>query len=212
MLRVNEIFHSIQGESTWAGAPCVFVRLTGCNLRCRWCDSAFAFYEGTDRTVEEVVREVDRFGCGLVEVTGGEPLLQADVHELLGRLVDRGFRVLLETSGSLPIEGVPDGVARIVDVKCPASGEVDRNRWENLDRLRAGDELKFVIADRADYLWAREQVAQRSLTRRCPVLFSAVHDVLDPASLAAWILEDRLDVRIQIQVHKVLWPGILRGV
>ena len=212
MLRVNEIFHSIQGESTWAGAPCVFVRLTGCNLRCSWCDSAFAFYEGTDRTVEEVVREVDRFGCGLVEVTGGEPLLQADVHELLGRLVDRGFRVLLETSGSLPIEGVPDGVARIVDVKCPASGEVDRNRWENLDRLRAGDELKFVIADRADYLWAREQVAQRALTRRCPVLFSAVHELLDPASLAAWILEDRLDVRIQIQVHKVLWPGILRGV
>jgi 7-carboxy-7-deazaguanine synthase len=212
MLRVNEIFHSIQGESTWAGTPCVFVRLTGCNLRCSWCDSAFAFYEGVDRNLDDVLAEVERFGCRLVEVTGGEPLLQADVPELLRRLVARGHRVLLETSGSLPIDAVPEGVARIVDVKCPASGEADRNRWENLDRLRAGDELKFVIADRDDYVWAREQVARRSLARTCPVLFSAVHDALDPATLAAWILEDRLDVRIQVQVHKVLWPGVLRGV
>lgn len=212
MVRVNEIFHSIQGESTWAGTPCVFVRLTGCNLRCTWCDSAFAFYEGTDRTVDDVIAEVERFGCRLVEVTGGEPLLQPEVHDLLRALIERGHAVLLETSGSLPIDDVPEGVARIVDVKCPGSGEADRNRWANLDRLRAGDELKFVIADREDYLWARDQVVRRSLSRRCPVLFSAVHAALEPATLAAWVLEDRLDVRMQIQVHKVLWPGALRGV
>jgi 7-carboxy-7-deazaguanine synthase len=212
MLKINEIFHSIQGESTRAGRPCVFVRLTGCNLRCSWCDSAFAFHEGDARAVEDVVAEVEQYGCRLVEVTGGEPLLQAQVHDLLRALLDRGHEVLLETSGSLPIEDVPVGVGRIVDVKCPASGEAGQNRWENLDHLRPGDELKFVIADREDYLWARDQVLQRSLDRRCPVLFSSVHDLLEPARLAAWILDDRLDVRLQLQVHKVLWPGVLRGV
>jgi 7-carboxy-7-deazaguanine synthase len=212
MLRVNEIFHSIQGESTWAGTPCVFVRLTGCPLRCTWCDSAFAFHEGTDRSVDEVVAEVERFGCPVVEVTGGEPLAQPEAHELLRRLLERGFRVLLETSGALPIDAVPEGVCRIVDVKCPGSGEVERNLWSNLGHLRPGDELKFVIADRADYEWARDLVRSRDMAAGRPVLFSAVHERLDPAALARWILDDRLSVRMQIQMHKVLWPGVLRGV
>lgn len=188
------------------------MRLTGCPLRCSWCDSAFAFHEGVDRTVDEVVEEVARFGCTVVEVTGGEPLLQPEAPELLRRLVARGFRVLLETSGALPIDGVPEGVARIVDVKCPGSGEAGRNLWQNLDRLRPGDEIKFVLADRRDYEWAREVVESRGLATGVPVLFSPVQDRLDPASLAGWILQDRLPVRMQIQMHKILWPGVLRGV
>jgi 7-carboxy-7-deazaguanine synthase len=209
---VNEIFHSIQGESTWAGVPCVFVRLTGCPLRCTWCDSAFAFHDGVDRTVDEIVAEVGRFGCRTVEVTGGEPLLQPETPELLRRLLEGGYRVLLETSGALPIDVVPDGVCRIVDVKCPGSGEADRNLGSNLEGLRPGDEVKFVIADREDYVWSRDVVESRRLAERVPVLFSAVHDRLEPATLARWILEDRLAVRLQLQLHKALWPGVLRGV
>jgi 7-carboxy-7-deazaguanine synthase len=212
VLQVNEIFHSIQGESTHAGRPCVFVRLAGCNLRCEWCDTAYAFHEGTPMTVEEVVRRVAAFGCPLVELTGGEPLLQPDAIPLLRALLATGVEVLLETSGSLPIDGVPEGVARIVDVKCPGSGESAKNLWENLDALRPGDELKFVIRDRDDYDWAVERVRARRLDLRCPILFSPVEDVLDPARLAAWILEDRLPARLQVQLHKVLWPDVLRGV
>ncbi len=212
MLRVNEIFCSIQGESTHAGLPCAFVRLTGCNLRCRWCDTAYAFHEGRAMTVAEVVAEVARLGCPLVEVTGGEPLLQEDAIPLLRDLLSLGRRVLLETGGSLPIETVPQGVARIVDVKCPASGEAERNRWENLDDLRPGDELKFVIADRGDYVWAARQVRDRDLASRCPVLFSPVHGELHPGELARWVLEDRAPVRVQVQLHKILWPGVSRGV
>jgi len=151
MLRVSEIFRSIQGESTHAGCPCIFVRLAGCNLRCRWCDTAYAFGGGREMTVAEVVAEVERYPCPLVEVTGGEPLLQPDAIPLMRELLRRGRRVLLETGGSLPIEGVPDGVLRIVDVKCPGSGETASNRWENLESLRPGDEVKFVIAGRDDY-------------------------------------------------------------
>lgn len=212
MLRVNEIFFSLQGESTFAGEPCVFVRLTGCPLRCRWCDSAFAFYEGVDRTVDDVLAEVRRFACRTVEVTGGEPLAQPDALALLERLVAEGYTVLLETSGALPIDRVPDGVRKIVDVKCPGSGEAEANRWENLDRLTPRDELKFVLAGREDYLWAARVVRERGLGSTCPVLFSPVQDALMPARLAEWILEDRLPVRFQLQLHKVLWPGVLRGV
>jgi len=212
VLRVNEIFHSIQGESGHAGLPCVFVRLTGCNLRCRWCDTEYAFHEGQELSVAEVLAEVDRHGCPLVEITGGEPLLQEDAPELMARLLERGHQVLLETGGSLPIESVPDGVVRIVDIKCPASGEVERNRWENVDHLKATDELKFVIADRTDYEWAARQIRERDLTRRCAVLFSPVHDELDPGELAGWVLADRLPVRVQVQLHKILWPGVTRGV
>src|SRR5262245_61028870 len=154
VLRVNEIFHSIQGESTHAGRPCVFVRLTGCNLRCVWCDTAYAFHEGNALSVDDVLQRVASYDCGLVELTGGEPLLQAEAIPLMRALLDRGYEVLLETGGSLPIEAVPEGVRRIVDVKCPGSGESHRNRWENLDVLRPGDELKFVIANREDFDWA----------------------------------------------------------
>ncbi len=212
VLRVTEIFHSIQGESTHAGRPCVFVRLTGCNLRCVWCDSAYAFHGGSSMTVREVVERVRDYGCEWVEITGGEPLLQHDVYELMQALVNERFSVLLETGGSLPIDRVPVGVRRIVDVKCPGSGEVERNHWENLDQLRDGDELKFVLASRDDYEWAARQVRDRTLDRRSPVLFSPVHGTLDPGEMARWVLEDRLPVRVQLQLHKMLWPGVEKGV
>jgi 7-carboxy-7-deazaguanine synthase len=212
VLRVNEIFHSIQGESTWAGEPCVFVRLTGCNLRCAWCDTAYAFHEGRDFTVEQVVERVRAYGCKLVELTGGEPLLQRESVPLMQALLGAGHTVLLETGGSLPIEQVPRGVRRIVDVKCPASGESEHNRWENLAHLEHEDELKFVLADREDYTWAARQIRERELSGRCPILFSPVHGRLDPGQVARWVLDDRLPVRVQIQLHKVLWPQVSRGV
>jgi 7-carboxy-7-deazaguanine synthase len=212
VLRVNEIFHSIQGESTLAGRPCVFVRLTGCNLRCVWCDTAYAFHEGAAFTVDQVVERVAAFACDLVEVTGGEPLLQAEAIDLMRALLARGHEVLLETGGSLSIEPVPEGVRRIVDLKCPASGESDRTRWENMDALRPGDELKFVIADRADYEWAKGVLRTRGLHEKATVLFSAVHDRLLGGDLARWVLDDGLPVRMQVQMHKVFWPRATRGV
>jgi 7-carboxy-7-deazaguanine synthase len=212
VLRVNEIFHSIQGESTHAGRPCVFVRLTGCNLRCAWCDTAYAFHEGSAWTVDAVVDRVGIYGCPLVEVTGGEPLLQPEAIDLMRALLARGYDVLLETGGSLPIEHVPEGVRRIVDIKCPGSGESDRNRWENLAALRPGDELKFVIADRADYDWAAGTLVSRALHEKAPVLFSAVQETMLAGELALWVLHDRLPVRVQLQMHKILWPDAVRGV
>ena len=212
MLRVNEIFHSIQGESTYAGRPCVFVRLTGCNLRCVWCDTAYAFHDGGAWTVDEVVDRVGTYDCTLVEVTGGEPLLQSEAIDLLRALLARGHEVLLETGGSLPIENVPEGVRRIVDVKCPGSGESDRNRWENLDALRPGDELKFVIADRVDYDGAAGVLRSRALHEKATVLFSAVQERLPAGELARWVLDDGLPVRLQLQIHKILWPAAARGV
>ncbi len=211
VLRITEIFHSIQGESSHAGRPCVFVRLTGCNLRCVWCDTAYAFHGGKPMSVAEVLDRVREYGCPWVEITGGEPLLQEDVYPLMQALVDDDFSVLLETGGSLPIDRVPNGVRRIVDVKCPGSGEVDRNHWPNLEYLREGDELKFVLADRADYDWAANQVRDRKLGRHV-ILFSPVHEALDPGEMARWVLEDRLPVRVQLQLHKLLWPGVEQGV
>ncbi|MFP3940965.1 MAG: 7-carboxy-7-deazaguanine synthase QueE [Acidobacteriota bacterium] len=210
-LRVTEIFHSIQGESTFAGRPCVFVRLTGCQMRCRWCDTEYAFHGGAWRSREEVLDEVAAFECPLVEVTGGEPLLQPGTPALLAALCDRGHEVLLETGGGLDIGGLDPRVRRIVDVKCPGSGEAQNNRWENLDLLRPTDEVKLVVADEKDYLWARRVVEEYELARRCPVLLSPVAGELEPRCLAEWILRDRLPVRFQIQVHKVLWgdrPGV----
>jgi 7-carboxy-7-deazaguanine synthase len=211
VLRVNEIFHSIQGESTHAGRPCVFVRLTGCNLRCVWCDTAYAFHEGGAMTIDEVVGRVAAFDCPLVELTGGEPLLQPEAIDLMRALIERGHEVLLETGGSLPIEQVPEGVLRIVDLKCPGSGESERNRWENLEALRPGDELKFVIANRTDYDWAAGVLRSRALHERATVLFSAVHEHLPSGELARWVLADGLPVRVQVQMHKVLWPTEVRG-
>ena len=213
MLTVNEIFHSIQGESTFAGEPCVFVRLTACDLRCSWCDTPYAFHEGRKMSIDDVLAEVDRYDCPLVEVTGGEPLLQAEAIPLMSRLLDRGKTVLLETGGHRSIADVPAGVHRIVDVKCPGSLEADRMDWANLARLNATDEVKFVIKDRIDYEYARDIVLREVLAERvAAVLFSPVHGVLESRALAEWILADRLPVRLQLQAHKYIWSPETRGV
>jgi 7-carboxy-7-deazaguanine synthase len=211
-LLINEIFYSIQGESTFAGLPCVLVRTTGCQMRCRWCDSPYSFYQGRWMTLEEVLDEVRRFGCPLVELTGGEPLLQPAVHSLMTRLCDAGYDVLLETGGGLDIAPVDSRVRRIVDVKCPGSGEAEHNHWPNLERLRPTDQLKFVLSGRGDYEWARDLLVERGLASRCPVLFSPVHGELDLLALAGWVLEDRLPVRVQVQLHKLIWGSDARGV
>lgn len=211
-LKVNEIFCSIQGESTHAGRPCVFVRLTYCNLRCTYCDTAYAFFEGEERSLDEVVAAVAAWGIKLVEVTGGEPLIQRETTELLRRLLAAGHEVLLETSGAWPVGTVPDGVRIIMDLKTPGSGMVGRNRWENLDQLDAEDEIKFVVCDRADYEWARGVVGEHDLTARHAVLFSPAFDRLEPRELAEWILADRLPVRMQLQLHKLIWSPSARGV
>jgi 7-carboxy-7-deazaguanine synthase len=213
MLTIHEIFHSIQGESTHAGRPCVFVRLTACDLRCSWCDTPYAFTGGQKMSVDEVIARVEASGCRLVEVTGGEPLLQPDVYPLMERLLASGFEVLLETGGHLDVGQVPAGVIRIIDVKCPASGESAKNHWPNLDQLWPSDEVKFVIQDRADYEFARDAVATHAIEGRCrAVHFSPVHGLLDPKDLAAWILADRLTVRLQLQAHKYIWGADVRGV
>ena len=213
MLTVNEIFYSIQGESTRAGEPCVFVRLTACDLRCSWCDTPYAFHEGRKMTVDEVVAAVNRHDCPLVEITGGEPLLQEDVYPLMDRLLADGRRVMLETGGYRPIDRVPAGVAKIVDVKCPGSGEADRNHWANLDVLAPADEVKFVVKDRADYEFARAVIAERGLAAKArAILMSPVHGVLDPRTLSEWMLADRLPARLQLQLHKYIWSPTTRGV
>lgn len=211
-LIVNEIFLSLQGEGTRAGRPCTLVRLTGCNLRCRWCDSAYALQEGTRMTVEEILVRVEQLGCKLVELTGGEPLLQETSLTLLRRLCQAGYEVLLETSGERDISAVGSPVVRIVDVKCPSSGESGRVRWENLRQLRPSDEVKFVVADRADYDFASDAIRKYELPAQCTVLLGAVAGQLEPAQLAEWILADKLDVRLQVQLHKILWPHATRGV
>ncbi len=211
-LRVNEIFHSIQGEGTRAGVPCVFVRLTGCHLRCTYCDSEYAFYEGGWMTLDQVVERVRSYDCPTVEITGGEPLLQPAVYPLMSRLADQFQTVMLETSGAVRIDRVDPRVVRIVDFKCPSSGESARNCWDNAGLLRARDEVKFVIGDRVDYEWSRSMVAEHRLTAVCPVLFSPVFEGLEPVELASWILEDRLNVRMQLQLHKFIWSPAARGV
>jgi 7-carboxy-7-deazaguanine synthase len=212
MLTVNEIFHSIQGESTRAGAPCVFVRLTGCDLRCTWCDTPYAFHEGRKMSIDDVVKAVDEYGCPLVEITGGEPLLQDEVYPLMERLLESGHTVMLETGGHRPIDRVPAAVIKVIDVKCPGSGESDKNDWHNLDRLTPHDEVKFVIADRADYEFARDVVSRRLASKAGAILFSPVHGTLDPQVLSEWVLADRLAVRVQLQLHKFIWHPSTRGV
>jgi len=213
MLTVNEIFHSIQGESTHAGQLCVFVRLTACDLRCTWCDTPYAFHEGRKMSVDEVVAAVESFGSPLVEITGGEPLLQDDVYPLMDRLLAAGRTVMLETGGHRPTTRVPASVLKIVDVKCPASGESSRNDWSNLERLERHDEVKFVVQDRGDYEFARDVIARYDLPSRvAAVLLSPVHGVLDPKSLSEWMLSDRLPARLQLQLHKYIWSPTTRGV
>jgi 7-carboxy-7-deazaguanine synthase len=211
-LVINEIFHSIQGESTYAGRPCVFVRLTACDLRCSYCDTEYAFYEGQKRTVDSVLHEVSKYPqTSIVEITGGEPLLQANVHDLMQRLLDEGRTVLIETSGAHEIASCDPRVIRIVDFKCPSSGEMHRNRWENVGHLKSSDEVKFVIGDRFDFDWSEQMVREFRIDERCTVLFSPVWQKLPNAQLAQWVRDSKLSIRFQLQLHKILW-GLTRGV
>jgi 7-carboxy-7-deazaguanine synthase len=209
-LRITEIFHSLQGETSRMGLPTVFVRLTGCPLRCGYCDTVYAFHGGATLTLEQILVEVARHETRYVTVTGGEPLAQKNCLPLLSALAERGYSVSLETSGALDVSKVDPRVSRIVDIKTPGSGEVTRNRWENLEYLNSRDEIKFVLCGEQDYIWAKHVLSDRRLALVCPVLFSPAYGQLEPAALAEWILRDRLPVRMQIQLHKVLWgdePG-----
>jgi len=213
LITVNEIFYSVQGESSYAGRPCVFIRLTACDLRCSWCDTAYAFHEGSKRPLESVLATVDEYDCGLVEVTGGEPLLQEGVYPLMRGLLERGKTVLLETGGHRSTARVPEPVVTILDVKCPGSGEAEHMDWTNLERLRGHDEVKFVVKDRADYEYARDIIGRYDLaSRAAAVHLSPVHGVLDPRTLSEWILADNLPVRVQLQLHKYIWDATTRGV
>src|SRR4029453_7657418 len=212
-LTVNEIYSSIQGESTWAGLPCVFVRLTFCDLRCNYCDTAYAFYEGEKKTLPEIVTKVLKFDCPLVEITGGEPLLQKNVLPLMSMLADGGKTVLLETSGAHDISKVDLRVHRIMDLKTPGSGECERNLWSNIDNLTRRDEVKFVMGSREDYEWSRDKVERYNLPSRChAVLFSPIFGRIDPREIVDWILADKLNVRFQLQMHKFIWSPTQRGV
>jgi 7-carboxy-7-deazaguanine synthase len=211
-LIVNEIFHSIQGESSFAGHPCVFVRLTGCNLRCTYCDTAYAFYEGKPMSLDEVIARVAGYRCGIVEVTGGEPLMQEGSLELMKVLCDRGYRVLLETGGSLDIGRVDPRVHRVVDVKCPGSAMHQKNRMENLALVTKHDDVKFVMSGREDFFWSLEVVRAHRLLERTNVLCSPVFGKVEPLELATWILESGEPLRMQLQMHKYIWEPTARGV
>lgn len=213
VLKINEIFYSIQGESTKAGLPCVFVRLTYCNIRCVYCDTEYAFYEGVDRTIEEIISEVESFDCKLVEITGGEPLVQENVHILMKKLCDLGHEVLIETGGSLPIDNIDKRVKIIMDLKTPYSKMEKKNRYENIQYLKPTDEVKFVIGSREDYDWAKELLKKYDLLNKVEqVLLSPVFDKVENLELAEWILKDKLNVRFQLQMHKYIWHPETRGV
>jgi 7-carboxy-7-deazaguanine synthase len=209
---VSEIFRSIQGESSFAGLPCAFVRLAGCNLRCRYCDTRYAQEGGTPMSLEEVIDRVSAFGIELVEITGGEPLVQPETPALAAAFLERGCQVMVETNGSLDISTLPDGAIRIMDIKCPSSGEGVQFMWENIWKLRDNDEVKFVISDRHDYEWARGIVRERFGRTKIRLLFSAVFGELPPRNLVEWILQDKLPVRFQLQIHKYIWPHDVRAV
>lgn len=211
-LLIHEIYRSIQGESTFAGLPCVFVRLAVCHARCRWCDTPHAFTEGESLSLELIIDKVNGFDCPVVEITGGEPLLQEEVYALMTRLADEGKTVLLETSGLQPIDRVDPRVHIILDLKCPDSGECENNCWENLDNLKATDQIKLVVASRRDFDWAAEVIRKHALDQRFTVLFSPVFGEVEPRELAKWILDSGLNVRLQLQMHKYVWDPNARGV
>ncbi len=212
MLKVNEIYYSIQGESSKSGLPCVFVRLTYCNLRCTYCDTEYAFYEGEDKSIAEIINEVKKYNCKLIEVTGGEPLVQKECLELMKKLCDEGFDVMLETGGSLPIKDVDNRVLIIMDLKCPSSKMEKKNLYENINYLKPKDELKFVIGNREDYDWSKEIISKYDLINKSEILFSVVFGELEPVTLVNWIIEDKLDVRYQLQMHKYIWHPETKGV
>lgn len=211
-LNINEIYYSVQGESTFAGLPCVFIRLTWCNLRCTYCDTEYAFYEGKEQTFDEIFAEIEKYDCKLVEVTGGEPLVQRKVHDLMTQLCDRGYTVLIETGGSLPIDKIDDRVHIIMDLKCPSSGMLHKNRYENISFLRNKDEVKFVIGSDEDYDWAKKIIEEYNLGAHCTILFSTVFTWINPQHIVERILQDRLPVRFQLQMHKYIWEPTMKGV
>ena len=212
MIKVNEIYYSVQGESTHTGLPCVFVRLTYCNLRCTYCDTEYAFYDGEDFSINKIIEKVKNHKCNLVEVTGGEPLMQEESYLLLQKLCDEGFDVLLETGGSLPIKEVDKRVKIIMDLKCPSSGMLKKNLYDNLNYLKKTDELKFVIGTREDYDWSKNIIEEYSLSGKFEMLFSTVFEELEPQTLVGWILENKLNVRFQLQAHKYIWNPETKGV
>lgn len=212
MLKINEIYYSLQGESTKAGLPCVFIRLTYCNLRCTYCDTEYAFYEGSDKSIDEIMDEVSKYNCRLVEVTGGEPLVQCEVLPLMEKLCNLGYEVLIETGGSLPIENIDKRVKVIMDLKCPSSKMMKKNRYENIEFLKPTDEVKFVIGTREDYDWSKSIIEKYNLIGKCELLFSIVFGDLAPLTMAEWIIEDNLQVRFQLQMHKYIWKPDERGV
>jgi 7-carboxy-7-deazaguanine synthase len=211
-MRITEIYQSIQGESSYAGLPCVFVRTTGCDLRCSWCDSEFTFTGGTTMSLEEIINEVETYDCKLVELTGGEPLLQKEIHELARRLADAGHTVLIETGGHRDISQLDPRVIRIMDLKCPDSGECEQNLWSNLEHLRPVDEVKFVLASRKDYEWALQTIRQHQMEDRVGLLISTVFGALKTEQVVDWMLADKLRARFQLQLHKYIWEPNARSV
>jgi len=212
ILKINEIYHSIQGESSFTGLPCIFIRLTYCNLRCSYCDSEYTFYEGADMSIDEILDKIKNYSCKLVEVTGGEPLFQKGCIDLLQKLIDLDYKVLLETSGSLTIKDVPKEVINIIDFKCPSSNMKKKNLWENINYLKLDDEVKFVIGNREDYDWAKNKIKKYNLINTCKVLMSPTYKEIEPKMITEWILEDNLNIRFQVQLHKEIWPEEERGV
>ena len=211
-LKINEIYYSIQGESSYTGLPCIFIRLTYCNLRCTYCDSEYTFHKGKDMTVNEIMTKIKQYKCNLVEVTGGEPLFQKGCIELLQKLIDSKYNVLLETSGSLSIQDVPKEVINIIDFKCPTSNMKKKNYWENVKFIKPQDEIKFVIGNKEDYEWAKRKINQYNLTSKCMVLMSPIYKEIEPKIIIEWILNDNLDVKFQIQLHKNIWEDKTKGV
>ncbi len=211
-LRVNEIFKSIQGESTYAGTPCVFVRLTGCNLRCSYCDTTYAYEEGIDMSVNEIINKIEDYSCKNVCITGGEPLLQKNIYKLINLLKSKSYRIFVETNGAMNIDLLPGNIIRIMDVKCPDSGMNKEMDCRNLERLRGDDEVKFVMSSKKDYAWAKRIVRKHDLPHKTNVLFGSAYGKLKPKTLAGWILKDRLNVRLQLQLHRIIWPDKTRGV
>ena len=211
-LKINEIYYSVQGESTHTGRPCIFIRLTYCNLRCSYCDTEYAFYEGKDMEIAQIISEIQQWDCNLVEVTGGEPLFQEECIDLLHELINSNYEVMLETGGSLSISDVPKKVVKIVDFKCPSSGMVKKNLWSIVDDLQAHDEVKFVIGNREDFDWAKDRITEYSMDKICTLLFSPTFGEINPQQIVEWILAENLPVRMQLQMHKMIWSPEEKGV